>query len=170
MPALPPAMLIRLKKVPGGVVLSCLRPGGGAEVQRTGHGGFFALHDLMHYAVESSLGLERSFFGLVRDGWSFDTFSDKSDPRYHTLPREAVWTEHAVAALSRLWPGEAWRDDAVLILLTEELNAELASVAGADPRRLTTVDVARVCERFEDVSRRWVEVAARGHLELRFPA
>ena len=170
MPALPPAILIRLKKVPGGVVLSCVRPDGGAEVQRTGHGGFFALHDLMHFAIESSLGLERSFFGLVRDGWSFDTFSDKSDPRYHNLPREAVWTEHAVAALSRLWPGEAWRDDAVLTLLTEELHAELASVAGTDPRRLTSTEVAGVCALFEDVARRWVDVPTGGHLDLRFPA
>ena len=52
-------MLIRLKKVRDGVVLSCIRDGG-AAVQRTGHGGYFALHDLMHYAAETVLGCGRA--------------------------------------------------------------------------------------------------------------
>ena len=77
-------MLIRLKRVRDGVVLTCVRggEGGSVSVQRTGHGGFFALHDLKHHAVETTLGFRRAFFGLMAEGWSFETFGDRTDPRY----------------------------------------------------------------------------------------
>jgi hypothetical protein len=65
-------MIIRMKKTGEGVVLACLRDGGQPEVQRTGHGGFFALHDLLHYSVETTLGFGEGFFGLMASGWSFD--------------------------------------------------------------------------------------------------
>ena len=68
-------MRIRLKKLEAGVVLTCLPDGHPPAVQRSGHGGFFALHDLMHFAVETTLGLQQAFFDYVngvvpdRHGW-----------------------------------------------------------------------------------------------------
>ena len=70
-------MIIRMKKTGEGVVLACLRDGGEPEIQRTGHGGFFALHDLLHYSVETTLGFDEGFFGLMASGWSFDDFTSR---------------------------------------------------------------------------------------------
>ncbi len=35
---------------------------------------FFPVHDLTHYAVESTLRFRRGFYGLVSDGWNFEDF------------------------------------------------------------------------------------------------
>jgi hypothetical protein len=73
-------MLIRIKKIDDGVVMACLRDGHEAEVQRTRHGGFFALHDLLHYSVETVLGFDQAFLGLMASGWSFENFTRHDDP------------------------------------------------------------------------------------------
>lgn len=35
---------------------------------------FFAAHDLTHYAVETTLGYKRGFYGLVAEGWELSDF------------------------------------------------------------------------------------------------
>lgn len=166
-------MHIRFKKVRDGVVLSCLRGEDDAVVQRTAHGGFFALHDLMHYAVETVLGFDQAFFGLVAAGWDFATFQDKADPRYHALPHQALWAEHLVAILSRRHSDRAWQDAELLPVLAAEVNGELAVVLEAakipafvvTPRQVTEIGA-----RFEGLANRWAATAIGDHLELEFPA
>src|SRR2546423_424791 len=94
-------MLVRLKKTTEGTALTVIHADGSVASQRSGHGGFFALHDLTHFAVESELGLRLAFFGLLAEGWDFRAFTDKSDPRYAALPAEALLTEHIVGVVSR---------------------------------------------------------------------
>ena len=93
-------MIIRLKKVRDGVVLTCLRDQTSVAVQRTGHGGFFALHDLMHFAVEITLGFRHAFFGLMSESWDFETFGDKTDRRYKSMSEEADLAERLVGCRS----------------------------------------------------------------------
>ena len=167
-------MLVRFKKTRDGVVLTCLRSAsrGGAAVQRSAHGGFFALHDLMHYAAETTLGRNRSFFGLLASGWDFSAFSDHDDQRYRTLPDEARTTEHLVAVLSRHAQDPAELGDDLLPLLTDEINRELvASLAdsGLEPPVLTPAQVHAIFDRFANLARAWAATPIGDHLELLFP-
>ncbi|MFT5144402.1 MAG: hypothetical protein ACI80V_000603 [Rhodothermales bacterium] len=55
------------RKSDGSCVLRFDRADGSATWQRR-EGEFFALHDMTHYALETVLGLEWGFFGLVASG------------------------------------------------------------------------------------------------------
>jgi hypothetical protein len=64
-------LLLRWTRRPDGDVgFTCTRPDGTSTWQRhTGaRAGFFAVHDLTHYAVETELGVRHGFYGLVADG------------------------------------------------------------------------------------------------------
>jgi len=74
-----PTLLLRFKKIEGGSTsLSCTRPDGTITWQRTtrANAGFFARHDLTHYAVESILGHTLGFYGLLASGWEFTDFGE----------------------------------------------------------------------------------------------
>lgn len=165
-------MVIRLKKTGDGVVMTCLRDGHAAEIQRSGHDGFFALHDLLHYAVETTLGFDQAFLGLIASGWSFDNFTRRDDPRHRPLPGQALVAEHVVNLFSLALRTAPPQDPELLGLLTDEINRDLAAVMrkGDVPAPRLTVDhVTTICERFGELSRRWATLPVREHLQLTFP-
>lgn len=162
-------MLIRFKKVRDGVVLTCIREGGSPAVQRTGHGGFFALHDLMHYAVETTMGWRKAFLGLMAEGWAFETFGDREDPRYKAMPAETLWAEHLVAILSRKYSERAWEDEDLLPVFTEDVNSELSAALGDRVFHVERAHIAAVYRLFTELGKRWADVPMGEHLELVFP-
>lgn len=161
-------MVIRMKKVRDGVVLSCLREGGGVDVQRTGHGGFFALHDLMHFAVETTLEAQEAFFGLMAAGWSFEAFSDKNDPRYATLPTEAIHVENLVGLLLQRLSDRSWEDPELAPVMAEDVSREMAVIM-AVPLAIEAADLTRIFRRFWELAARWKALPQGEHLELEFP-
>ncbi len=161
-------MMIRMKKVRDGVVLSCIRDVGEAAVQRTGHGGFFALHDLMHFAVETTLEAQEAFFGLLAAGWSFETFSDKNDPRYDTLPTEAIQVENLVGLLLQRLSDRSWEDPELAPVMAEDVSREMASIM-AVPLSIGASDLTNIFRRFWDLAARWRALPQGEHLELEFP-
>src|SRR5262245_66330979 len=66
-----PELRVQLtKRTDGSVVLRCVRRDGSATWQRhEKHARFFPFHDLRHFAVETTLGLGKGFYGLIADGW-----------------------------------------------------------------------------------------------------
>ena len=52
------------------------RPDGSATWERKDarYASFFARHDLTHYAVETTMGYRRGFYGLVAEGWDLSDF------------------------------------------------------------------------------------------------
>src|SRR4030095_7920419 len=65
-------LTIRIKKnTDGTAALSCTRANGTVTWQRQlgAQGMFFPRHDLTHYAVETVLGFQSAFYGLIADGW-----------------------------------------------------------------------------------------------------
>jgi hypothetical protein len=161
-----------MKRIEAGVVLSCVRDDASVAVQRSGHGGFFAMHDLLHYAVETTLGFEQAFFGLMAAGWSFETFGDRNDPRYRSMPAEADLAERLVDVLSRHVGNDAWRDEELRPLWAEDVNRELAVVLdGTDAAgfRFETDRLLAICRAFDELALRWAGVPVGGHLELAFP-
>lgn len=89
-----PDLTIRIKKKSDGTAaLTCTRADGSTTWQRQEKllGAFFPLHDLTHCAVESVLGLDRAFFGLIAEGWEISDFGSAAPER--RLPADALLAE-----------------------------------------------------------------------------
>ena len=167
MPAGP--LNIRIKKnADASAVLTCTRADGSVTWQRQlgQHGAFFPRHDLTHYAVETTLGHARSFYGLVASGWDISDFGPpwKKGP----LPQEAGFTELIVgfldaerASLTR-WSSEDFNEKAAIFYRDHK-------IAGPPPT-LNDNDLDRIRARRSELFQRWDAVKPGDALELTFDA
>lgn len=144
------------KKADGSGVLRCVRADGSVtwQKQTDRHAAFFALHDLTHFAVETTLGYRRGFFGLVAEGWEMEDTTGKG--ARGPLPPEAVEVEGIVGLFdSERASGVIWT--------VEEFN-EFATMKGA--RALRADDIARVKKKRSELFQQWSAVAPGATLEL----
>lgn len=149
----------------GSGVLRCTRGDGSAtwQKQESKHAAFFALHDLTHFAVESTLGYRHGFFGLIADGWDVADTTGKG--ARGPLPDEAAEVEYVVGvfdmerASSTLWTAEEFNEN----------SAIQASAAGRSPmRRLTDEDLGRVRAKRGELFSRWFQLAPGQSIVLEF--
>jgi len=162
-----PDLLIRFKKnKDGSAALTCVRSDGSATWQRQNGklGAVFPPHDLTHYAVETTLGFDHAFFGLIADGWEISDFAAASRPA--PLTDESLEVEIFVGAfdLERMTGQQSTAD---------EFNAQARFVASRNgggflPRPLTEEDLACVRETRANVFAKWAAVEPGGTLELPF--
>ncbi len=156
-------LVIRFTKHPDGSnVLHCARPDGTAVWQRQ-VGGYFPLHDLTHYVVETTLELGDAFFGLLARGWTFADFG-KPWPR-GPLPPEAAFAEYVVGLLQAERASGTEQDAA-------DFNAWLAKApaGGALPTPvLTDAELGRIRTAVRELFVRWRAVPVGEMLELTFP-
>jgi hypothetical protein len=159
-------LLIRIKKIRGGsAALSCVRADGSTTWQRQegSHARFFPYHDLTHYAVETTLGHRRGFYGLVAEGWDFSDFGTPW-PR-GPIPADADPSELIVGFLdAERASGRAWT--------TEEFNTAIAqfyaSYGATGGFELTESDLLRIRAVARQLFDRWEELPAGEALELPF--
>ena len=94
-------MIIRLTKAadakPG--TLTCLREDGSRTWQPSTD--YFVRHDLIHYAVETTLGYQEAFYGLLAKGKDLDDFGTRNGVK-DTYTLEEHWAEGIVGVLQ--WP------------------------------------------------------------------
>lgn len=156
-------MLIRLKKDATAPVLTCIRDDGSTTWAKMPYGGFFPRHDLMHYAVETTLGFREAFFGLIASGWSAETFSEPGVTK--RLPPEAKFAEFLVEQLEREHRfGESSTADAFNATLAESVRqADLAPY-----RPLLQKDLDAIRARFEELLARYAALPAGQKLELKW--
>jgi hypothetical protein len=146
------------KKADGSGVLRCVRADGSAawQKQTDRHAAFFALHDLTHFAVETTLGYRRGFFGLVAEGWEMEDTTGKG--ARGPLPPEAVEVEGIVGLLdAERGGGQIWT--------LEEFN-EFAAMKGA--RKLSFDEIVRVKKKRSELFQQWSAVEPGATLELQF--
>ncbi len=147
-------VLIEIAKQPDGSgVLRCRRADGSVTWQKqTRHAAHFAVHDLTHYAVETVLGYQRGFFGLIGEGWDVEDTTGKG--ARGPLPAEAVEVEQVVGLFdSERGSGVLWT--------TEEFNA-------FSPRTLTGDEIQKIRALRAALSREWAALAPGQKLELTF--
>lgn len=163
-----PELLIQLtRRADGGASLRCVRADGSATWQR--HEGrraaFFPLHDLTHYAVETTLRCRQGFYGLLADGWSIDETGGKG--ARGPLPPEALAVEQLVGLLDA---ERASVRAGASSSAAAEIGAHLATVGPARGcvSPLTDDRLARIRARWEDLAARWAATAAGATLELHF--
>lgn len=167
MPAPPPPLTIRwTNRADGAVIMRCQRADGTTTWQRGDNAAahFFVIHDLTHYAVETTLGFERAFFGLVASGWNITDFA-KPWPK-GPLPPEAIPAEVIVGML------DSERSSGAR-MSADELNAEVARYHLtrdlAPPRAITPDELTRIRARLSELVDRWWTTAPDGSMELVFP-
>jgi hypothetical protein len=120
------------KKADGSAALSCRRPDGSITWQRQDGrlGRFFPLHDLTHYAVETELGLDRAFYGLVAAGWDLTDFARPGAPAKLTpeagLAELLVGFLDAERASGQRWSADDFRDKVRLYFASRGGSASLA--------------------------------------------
>src|ERR1700694_1448231 len=117
----------------GNGVLRCVRADGSVTWQKQErHAAFFALHDLTHFAIESTLGFRRGFYGLIAEGWDVEDTTGKG--ARGALAAEAAEVENWVGLLDEERASST-------IWTVEEFNESMAAKSGAfgtHPTRLLT--------------------------------
>src|SRR4051812_776695 len=153
------------KRKDGNTLLRCVRDDGSSTWQRNEnqHARFFPLHDLVHYALESTLGFSQGFFGLIAAGWNIDETTGKS--ARGALPHEALEVEQFVSSLMAEWNSQTeWS--------ASDFNAQAATFAESRslpaPRTVTNEELARVRSRFKDLCDRWRDLPDGKILRLEF--
>src|SRR5262249_42752559 len=148
------------KRTDGSVVLRCVRRDGSATWQRhEKHASFFSYHDLRHFAVETTLGLRKGFYGLIADGWDIaDTNGQGARGR---LSAASVFVEHIVGLFERERAGGA------LPLSASEFNAQIDAMIGTKPDRpsFTDAQLTNVRNRTEELHTQWTGIPGGSMLE-----
>lgn len=155
-----PALTIELKKGRNGPPsLACLRADGSRTWARIHP--FFPTHDLNHCAVESVLGYDEAFFGLIAAGWELDDFAKPGAAG--RLPPQAHWAEHLVGLLERNVATDAPG-------LNEALMASLPEPLRSAAPVLTDDDVAAIDRLRLRLRTRWESLPPGATLRVGFPA
>jgi hypothetical protein len=162
-----PDLTIRIKKKrDGSAVLTCERADGSRtwQNQRGALAGVFPPHDLTHYAVETVLGYQHGFYGLIADGWEITDFA-KPWAR-GPIPAEAREAEFVVSILeTERRMGAHWT------------AADLAEHAGtyaaagnlaAAPRVLSDAELARIRAVRAELLQQWYALPDGETIELAF--
>jgi hypothetical protein len=146
------------KRADGAGVLRCVRDDGSVtwQKQTDRHAVFFALHDLTHFAVETTLGLRRGFFGLIAEGWEIEDTTGKG--ARGPLPFEAGEAEQLV--------GLFFAEGASGVIWTVDEFNEFAMMNGV--RQLSLDEIARVKKKRSELFQQWSAVAPGSTLELQF--
>jgi hypothetical protein len=144
------------KRSDGGGVLRCTRADGSVtwQKQTARHAAHFALHDLTHFAVESTLGFKRAFYGLIAEGWEIEDTTGKG--ARGKLPQEAADAERIVGLFDTERAG-------MVIYMAEEFNEH-------SPRQFKDEDLARVRKLRSELFTKWFAVEPNASLDLQFGA
>lgn len=145
------------KRLDGAGVLRCIREDGSVtwQKQKEKNAPFFALHDLTHLAVESTLNYRQGFFGLIAVGWEIEDTTGKGNRG--PLPSETSEVEQLVGLLfTELASGAIWS--------AEEFNES----AGCS-RKWTVVEIDAIRKRRAELFQFWAAVPVGETLELHYP-
>ena len=161
------SLVVRIKKkTDGDAALSCQRADGSVTWQRQEGqlGRFFPLHDLTHFAVESVLGFDSAFFGLIASGWDISDFA--APGAKHRLPDQATLAEVIVGFFDlEQRTGELWN--------AEDLGGKIS--AHREEHKVPATSLVITDEQISAIRRKrgelfaaWRAIPPGETLELRF--
>lgn len=158
-------MIIRFSKTCHGPVLTCIRDDGSVTGIKPRQGAFFVRHDLMHYAVETTLELREGFYGMVAGGRSIESFNGPGTAS--TLPAEAVNAEFIVGLFDQI---ANFGDNPDAEHVNQTLRAMLAERRTPSCQAMSETAIRAILARFNSLLVRFYELPEGGQLELPFPA
>lgn len=159
-------MQIRITKNHNGATLTCTRNDGTTTVARLSYGDFFARHDLLHFAVETTLGFRNAFFGLIAQGKSIAWFSQPGIAR--ELPAEALHVE-LIVALIQADQASGTTSDAQEFNRHYILAASQSLHNAPAPRPLTDDELRVIRERHAALVAQYHALGLKESLELTMP-
>ena len=122
----------------------------------------FLFHDLLHYAVEASMGTQEGFWGALARGKTFADLNDRSGAPMQGLSGEIAWVEMMVGMMT----GAVKRmdtPDAEIVAALREYHAALGKEL---PPLITEDFVADVRERMRRLQGHWKATAYRSTMEI----
>lgn len=153
------------KQGDGRAILKCIRADGSTTWQRQ-HGrsaGFFPLHDLTHFAIETELCLREAFYGLIANGWDIEDTTGKG--ARGPLPSEALAVERLAGLFDLERAGSAfWSANEI----NEHCHGPSAPPGQRLPRPVTDDDLARIRATIGKLLARWAAVPRGDTLDLLF--
>jgi hypothetical protein len=161
-----PSLTINLTRRADGAVVFLLRRADGTATwqKRTGATAeFFAVHDLTHYAVETELGFDRAFYGLVAEGWGLPDFGTPW-PR-GPLPAGALPAEVIVGCFDT---ARAAGEPLTVEACNASAAAYFATAGLPSPVSVTDEALDRVRVRLSELVWRWKALPPGATLELEF--
>jgi hypothetical protein len=147
-----------VKRADGAGLLCCTRADGSTTWQKQPerHAVHFAHHDLTHYAVETILGYEQGFYGLIAAGWNIEETTGKG--ARGPLPDEAGEVECVVGLFdSERGSATLWTADEFAQFASRQLTRKL------DDTAIRAIRSARA-----DLFRRWADAETGSKLELEY--
>ena len=141
--------------------LHCIRADGSETWTRLKQG-FGAQHDLAHYAVETVLGFDQAFFGLLAQGRSIEEFAETDDRSW--LGEQGLLAETIVMTLQYEAAGVAATET-----FFEMVEDACRGLGIATPTALTPATLAALRERYGELLLQWAVTPPGGRLELDFP-
>ena len=138
--------------------LTCIRDDGSTTWTHLHRG--FAIQDFAHYAVETTLGYQRSFFGLVAKGYDIPDFNQPKAKRPFEIPEEALNTEVIVGLLQtdllESLRGNAKRDE-----LFRDYSALL-------PVKITDAQLETMQQKLQTLLQKWHDLQPGESITLQF--
>ena len=145
----------------------------GIRLRVPGYGFMRALpHDLAHFVVEGSLGLDRGFWGSVADGAEFSGMESEGRRKPHASQKaKATAKENAdylseaerlVACFERIVERDL---DRVPQLADAELREALATVLHR-PQAITELNITKVCAAWREMQARWNELPVGASIRI----
>jgi len=126
----------------------------------------FAQHDLLHYVVETALGLEEAFFGSIAKGRDIDSFGTQGGQK-DTYTKDEMEAE----LLVRLLQGEVQTGSAqgyaefceMLALTCQKRNWPM-------PQHFSEKKFDDIKDKINNFEAQWIELSAGASMELVFSA
>ena len=117
----------------------------------------FVQHDFAHYVVETTLGFQNAFFGLVAKGYDIPDFSLPTSKRPFKMPKEAIAVEPIVALLQ----AEQWESfpDPLLQSDSQEL-----------PTNVTPEQIETMRKHLQKLLQQWNNLMPGESMDLQFYA
>lgn len=146
--------------------ISCTRADGSVTWTKLQRG--MAYHDLAHYAVESTLGYQRAFYGLLAEGYDIGDFEKPREQRSPALipanlPQEAIITEYMVNLLQTEYLNSGENPQFLKMLKEILADKDLIFPTALTPDKLVEM---RTC--FHGLANRWLALPPGESLSLTF--
>lgn len=138
--------------------LTCIRDDGSTTWTYLHRG--FAIQDFAHYVVETTLGYQHSFFGLVAKGYDIPDFNQPKASRPFEIPEEAINTE-VIVGLLQTDLLESLRGNADPCELLRDYGALL-------PVKITEAQLEIMQQKLQALLQKWHDLQPGASMALQF--
>lgn len=123
-------------------------------------------HDIAHYAVESTLGFTKAFYGIINDGYAIQDFEvpkvqRKDAVKPENLHPEALITEHIVNLLEVELLNSGFNDN-----FLEELKSILIQNTLPFPDNLNSDSLLKIRKAYHELYNEWLALNEGEELSL----